>query len=67
MTCALVVACSGYLDAEEMCSALSDLGMLEGMKARQLGEQRASTAVCCSDRWKHAADHKRKLNKSRCI
>ncbi|KAF6262551.1 hypothetical protein COO60DRAFT_614938 [Scenedesmus sp. NREL 46B-D3] len=29
---------SGYLDAEEMCSALSDLGMLEGMKARQLGK-----------------------------
>uniref|UniRef100_A0A383WJV6 EF-hand domain-containing protein n=2 Tax=Tetradesmus obliquus TaxID=3088 RepID=A0A383WJV6_TETOB len=29
---------SGYLDAEEMCGALSDLGMLEGMKARQLGK-----------------------------
>jgi hypothetical protein len=25
-----------------MCSALSDLGMLEGMKARQLGEQHMS-------------------------
>ena len=29
---------SGYLDAEEMMSALQDLGMLEGMKAKHLGE-----------------------------
>lgn len=28
---------SGHLDAEEMMSALLDLGMLDGMKARQLG------------------------------
>lgn len=27
----------GYLDAEEMMSALQELGMLEGMKAKQLG------------------------------
>lgn len=29
---------SGYLDAEEMMAALQDLGMLEGMKAKALGE-----------------------------
>eukprot|EP00877_Chromochloris_zofingiensis_P001130 jgi/Chrzof1/11017/Cz05g20160.t1 len=29
---------SGHLDAEEMMSALLDLGMLDGMKARQLGK-----------------------------
>jgi hypothetical protein len=27
-----------YLDAEEMMSALQELGMLEGMRPRQLGE-----------------------------
>lgn len=30
--------CSGYLDAQEMMSALNDLGLLEGLTARQLGE-----------------------------
>jgi hypothetical protein len=28
---------SGYLDNEEMISALADLGMLDGLTARQLG------------------------------
>jgi len=32
------VDCSGYLDEQEMMSALQDLGILEGLTARQLGE-----------------------------
>ena len=37
---------SGFLDAEEMLAALQDLGMLEGLKARQLGEQVLLTRKC---------------------
>jgi hypothetical protein len=33
---------SGYLDAEEMMAALQDLGMLDGMKAKALGESGVS-------------------------
>lgn len=34
---------SGFLDAEEMMAALQDLGMLEGMEARHLGECKKET------------------------
>lgn len=50
---------SGFLDAEEMMAALQDLGMLEGMKARQLGAHSHSQAVtaaaafvCCKAKLK---------------
>lgn len=41
--CAVFGCVTRYLDAEEMMSALQELGMLEGMRPRQLG---VHTSIC---------------------